>query len=220
MTTQPARPAITAILPTTLAQARALAKQLAGSAAVPVALRGKPDDLLAIILAGAELGIPPMRATANLYIGEQGKVLMSADCMVGICLSRGGAIWCSDDRDTFTTYNATRAEGTMYSWTWSDQDTIAAGLADRPWWVAYTKQMRHARASAAVARRAFPDVLAGIYCTEEARDFAPAAGGPGGAQDDVPTFRADQPARAPRSFVPDVEDVPRYDYDGLEGNRG
>ncbi len=204
------RSATSPIVPATLAQVRALAKTLAAGSAVPLALQGKPDNIIALIVAGSELGLPAMSAVRNLYIAADGVIAMKADAMAGLCISRGEAVYfrCSDDADDHTTYETKRGSQAPQSWTWTDLDTFAAGLQDRPWWQEYPRQMRHARAKSALARAAYPDIMAGIFSTEEVQDF-PHRYAEGNAVDDVPSFRVgDPPRKTPRSFTPDVDPVP------------
>lgn len=206
---RPTTEQINSFLPTSLAEAMAFAAALSAEGGIALSndLRAKPAAVLAMVLTGAELGIPPMHALQGMWVGNDGKVNLHADTMVAVCLARGGAKFfeCTCETETSVTYLAMTAAGREISWTWSDRDSDLAGLSTLPHWVAYKRQMRRARCKAALARDAFPDVLAGFYSTEEARDQRALVE----QLKEGVAFDVEQAARAvPKSFEPPVEPIP------------
>lgn len=198
-----------AIIPRTVDDVRSLAKMFAQSALLPAELRGKEADVFVSIVAGQELGLPPMQALRNVHI-IKGKPVMSADGMVGLCLGSGLAEYfsCIEEDDHCVTYETKRRGAPQpQRCTWTIEDAQRAGLMNNDNWRRYPRAMLKARCKAVLARDVYPDVLAGCYDTDEAREFS----GP----QPVPTA-------APRGDVVDAEFTEvketvkvEYDYDAL-----
>lgn len=64
---------------------------LARSSLVPRALKGKPDDVLLVMVQGAELGLTPVQSLSHLYVIE-GKVVPSAQVQAGLARRDGHEI--------------------------------------------------------------------------------------------------------------------------------
>lgn len=153
-----------ALVPRTLDEVRSLSAQFAKSALLPADLRGKEADVFVTILAGQELGMPPMAALRGIHV-VKGKPILSADSMVGVVLGRGIARYfrCVEESPTSVTYETLR-EGSPepQRCTWTMEDAKRAGL-DGDNWRKYPRAMLKARCKAALARDVYPDVLAGCY---------------------------------------------------------
>lgn len=163
-----------AIIPKTLDESRTLATLLAKSSLVPPDLRGKEADVFVQVLAGLELGMAPMASIRNVHI-IKGKPVMSADGMVALALGSGLAEYflCVEESDTSATY-ATKRKGSPHEQrcTWTAEDAKRAGLMTNDNWRKYPRAMLKARCKAVLARDAYPDVLAGCYDPDEAREFS------------------------------------------------
>ncbi len=72
--------------PATLTEALGLARMLSKSDLIPDALKDKPGDVLVVLMSGREYGVSPLRALQNFHV-VKGKVGMSAQIIVGMCLS-------------------------------------------------------------------------------------------------------------------------------------
>lgn len=158
-----------AIIPSSLPEVQSMAEILSKSTLLPDALRGKAADVVVQILAGQELGLSPMASIRGVHI-VQGKPLLSADTMVGLCLGSGLCEYfaCVEETATSVTYETKRRGSPVPSRvTWSDEDTKIAGLNTKDNWRLHKKQMRRARAKAILARDVYPDVLAGCYDPDE-----------------------------------------------------
>ena len=144
-----------------------LAHRVAGTEFVPTALRGKPEAVLACILAGHEAGITPMQALQKIHVIE-GRPALSAELMRGLVLQHGHEIWFEEQSSTRVTIGGKRAGGTRETKiTWTMDDAKRAGLADRANWKKYPRAMLAARATSELCRAVFPDVLAGLSHTVE-----------------------------------------------------
>lgn len=162
-----------AIIPRTLDEVRSLSAQFAKSNLLPDALRGKEADVFVSIMAGQELGLPPMAALRGVHV-VKGKPILSADTMVGVVLGSGMAEYfsCTAETSTSVTYE-TRRRGAPapQSCSWSMEDAKRAGLEGDNW-KKYPRAMLKARCKAMLARDVYPDVLAGCYDEDEAREFS------------------------------------------------
>ncbi len=163
-----------AIIPRTVDEVRSLAVMFSKSALLPEALRGKEADVFVSIMAGQELGLPPMAALRGVHV-VKGKPVLSADTMVGIVLGSGLAEYfsCLEETSTSVTYE-TKRRGSPHPQvcTWTMGDAQAAGLGGDNW-KKYPRAMLKARCKAMLARDVYPDVLAGCYDPDEAREFTP-----------------------------------------------
>jgi hypothetical protein len=162
-----------AIIPRTVDEVRNLAKMFAQSSLLPPDLRGKEADVFVSIMAGQELGLPPMAALRGVHV-VKGKPVLSADTMVGIVLGSGLAEYfaCVKESSDSVTYE-TKRKGSPHSQccTWSMVDAQLAGLGGGDNWRKYPRAMLKARCKAMLARDVYPDVLAGCYDDDEAREF-------------------------------------------------
>ena len=158
-----------AIIPRSMSDVQSLAEVLSKSNLLPDALKGKVPDIVVQILAGQELGLPPMASIRGVYV-VQGKPVLSADTMVGLVLASGLAEYfsCVEDTDQRVTYETKRKGSPVaQKLSWSTEDTKRAGLQAKETWRAYPRAMMKARAKAALARDAYPDVLASTYDPDE-----------------------------------------------------
>lgn len=152
-------------------QAWALAEKISSTDFVPTALRGRPEAVLACILAGHEAGVSPMQALAKIHIIE-GRPAMSAELMRALVLQHGHSL----DYEELTTTSVTavgQRSGSSRTTkiTWTIDDAKKAGLAEKAVWRKYPMDMLIARTTGRLCRLVFPDVLAGIsYTPEELED--------------------------------------------------
>lgn len=187
------------------------AQQIARTDFVPVALRGKPEAVLAAMLTGHELGIGPMQALSKIHVIE-GRPTMSAELMRALVLSAGHDLAIEESTVTKCTVVGRRHNSERDTRiTWTLDDAKRAGLDGKQNWRRYPREMLLARATAALCRAVFSDVLAGIsYSLEELtdgdvinvedRDAAPPAAN--GAAAAKRTARARRAATAQPSGVP------------------
>lgn len=141
---------------------------LAHSGLVPDALRGKPDDIMVILLAGREVGVAPIMAMNRIHV-VQGRATMSAELMLALVLRAGHSLDIIETNGEHCKVRAARRRSdtaTMFDFTM--EDARAAKLADKGTWKQYPAAMLRARAISTACRAVFPDVLMGIsYVPEE-----------------------------------------------------
>ena len=194
--------ALTPFEPEDIEQAIELSARLSRSGLLPGPLRGKPDDVLVIIMAGRDLGLSPMQALRSIYVVE-GRPSLSAELMRALCLTRPDVcqtfrlVESTPERCTYEAMRRGDREPTSVTWTMAD--AARAGLGGGTNWKKYPAAMLRARASADIARAVFPDIVAGLVATEEAEEIQ--------AQGEGERFAPPPaPARAPAA-APAVVDV-------------
>lgn len=208
-----------------------LAEKIAGTDFVPTALRGRPEAVLACILAGHELGIGPMQALSKIHIIE-GRPAMAAELMRALVLQAGHELEYADVSITSVTAEGRRRGSDRWTRvTWTADDVKRGQLDQKPNHRKWPRAMLIARATAELCRMIFPDVLAGIsYTIEELSDgdgpaglvdfgppelvearSAPAGPAPKTAQAQRQVTRPapeDDPAPAPAPARGEVPDLP------------
>lgn len=159
-------------------QAWKLAEKIAGTDFVPTALRGKPEAVLACILAGHEAGISPMQALSKIHIIE-GRPAMAAELMRALVLRQGHELEYSEVSTTSVTAEGRRRGSERWTRvTWTMDDAKRGNLDGKTNWKRWPRAMLIARATSELCRMIFADVLAGIsYTIEELEDSGDAPSG-------------------------------------------
>lgn len=127
-----------------------------------------PEQVLAVIVAGRELGLPIMAAVSSLYplpngsLGSDTKTMLSIVYRSGLCEDLG---WEFDDKSVRVW---TKRKGySKMEFTWGQDDDQRAGLGSKQVHRMYPRQMWLWRAVSALFRMAYPDVIQGLYGVEE-----------------------------------------------------
>lgn len=151
-----------------------LAAKIANTAMVPKALRGKPDEVLGILLYGREIGVGPMTALQQVHIVE-GRPTASADLLWARAQQAGHELWVEHTDDRQCTV-AGRRRG------WPDErpdtrvtftlaDATRAGLSNKDNWKKNPRRMLQARAKSELAKLVAGDsMLATPFSAEEVAD--------------------------------------------------
>lgn len=151
-------------------RAWALAQRVANTDFVPKALRGNPAAVLACILTGNEVGVGPMQALAKIHVIE-GRPAMSAELMRALVLRAGHDLGVEESSSTrCILVGRRRNSDTPSRMAWTIEDAERAKLTGRDNWRRYPTAMLLARATGALCRAIFPDVLAGVSYTAEELD--------------------------------------------------
>lgn len=153
-------------------EAYLLAQRVATTAIVPAAYKNKPDELLASILTGAELGLPPMTSMAKIH-NIQGRAGLAAELMRALPLSHGHSIWIEEASPIKVTVAGHRARDADHvsRISWTADMVKRAGLDGKENHRKFPQAMLLARATGDLCRTIFADCLAGIsYTVEELED--------------------------------------------------
>lgn len=166
------------IVPRTFGEAQAMCAALARSGLVPNMYIDKPENMIVTIMAGAELGLPPM-ASIRLYHIMDSIPRLSAEGIRAVLVSHPEIEYfephsCDDKHATWIGKRRGRPEKSA---TWTVEQAKRAGLWDRKNrdgspgnWQKYTEDMLNARASMRLGRMIAPDIMAGMVSREEASD--------------------------------------------------
>ena len=216
---------LTIISPRNLAEAKELANTLSLANTMPNVLKKSPADVLAIVMAGAELGLAPMQSIRGIVL-IQGRPTLSADAMGALVKAspKCDYLQCTESTAKVATFKTQRKgdpEPTMLSYT--IEEAQQAGLAGGDNWRKYPKAMLRARAQSAICRLVYSDLMLGVYDPDELEappaekhvesTVAPAASPPS----TVETLKADlKRKRMPIVDVPAaVASPPRVAGDGV-----
>lgn len=158
----------------------AMAVTLSAANAVPVALRGRPNDVFLVLLTARELGVAPTAALRTCYV-VNGAVTLAPKLRAAMVRQQHlGRIWPDpgNNREA-ATWHATRADedhAATYSYTFTLDDALAvpekvnqkmATLADKDNWKAYPQRMLSWRALGYLLDDIFPEVGTGLYSADE-----------------------------------------------------
>jgi hypothetical protein len=173
-------------------------------------------DMMAAVITGAELGVAPMASIRQLYL-INGQASMMAQLMAGLVFRAGHRISYLVDTDdesvTAVAYRISPTSGeyeSQGSWTFSKDDAELAGLESKTTYEQYPYLMYAARATSALCRLYFPEVLSGLgYVPDEIGVDIPPE--PLHAEADI---IVDDEAVAALEEVLDAEVI----EDGIEGN--
>jgi len=126
-----------------------------------------PEKVIAVMLAGRELGLPPMQSIRAISIVD-GKPTLAAETMLALAYQRvpGLAVEVKSSNEG-ATVTGNRPGGPSVTVTFSKADATAAGLLGKDNWRKYPAAMYRARAISAWCRVVTPDAILGCYTPEE-----------------------------------------------------
>jgi len=181
----------------TLQEIAWIARALVNAATLPRALRGKPGDILAVILAGRELGLGPMASTRMVHI-ISGQTSIATELKLAIAHNRGHDVMALAEGDGWCIVGcASHPEHPPVGWKMFEETeapsypglagwTLAAAITVESWegegdrraktetpligkanWRSYQRDMLFWRASAQFLRRHCPGLAGGLYTIEE-----------------------------------------------------
>lgn len=152
-----------------------LANRLSTTSFIPSTMRGKVGDITACLLAGNELGLPPMAALKSMDV-IHGTPGLRAHAMRGLLQSKGHEIELIESTDTVCRMRGRRAGAENWQTVvWTIGRAQMAGFpAKNPNYKTQPANMLVARATGEIARLIASDALHGVpYSVEELRDSAP-----------------------------------------------
>lgn len=207
-----------------LDEAYRLSQALAMAGLMPKDLRGKPSDVLAILLYGQEVGLAPMQAIQGIYV-VNGRPTLSAQTWLALLRRAGHKAFvpcktCDapgeehmpgkahadhpyepDHDDRHCRVTIVRGDtGASHTESFSLDDARTAGLANKDIWKQHPRRMTLARATSNCARFIVPEVAMGFYGEGEEFDA-----GEDSVAEEIAYQRAQDPAADVR--VDQVEDA-------------
>ena len=141
-----------------------------------------PGEALAVIMAGAELGIPPMASLRGIHL-VKGKVGMDYSLMIGLMRRAGYGVQWVTKSATRCELLLTHRDGTTHAEVWDVERAKKAGLwGGAGSWSNYPEAMLTARCTSSAARAFAGDVLAGCYSMDEVREISGGTASIGGSE--------------------------------------
>lgn len=144
-----------------------IAAGIARASVCPDSFRGKPNDVLTVILRGSDFGLSPWQSV-EAFFAINGRMGMYARTMVGILSSRGFELWedmeASND-DTVTWRGVRPGSEQVVSVTWDIERAKKAGYTNNKSHRYQTnpREMLRAKCQAELSRMLAPDLLLGLY---------------------------------------------------------
>ncbi|MFD8200028.1 hypothetical protein [Streptomyces sp. NPDC059701] len=145
-----------------------MAQKLAATSFVPASLRGKPGDITAAILAGAELGLKPMATLKSIDV-IQGTPALRAHAMRAVVQKQGHEIELVESTPEKCVMRGRRKGSDNWQTVeWTTARATQLGLLTKPEWKKQPQTMLVARATGELCRLIASDALHGMpYVSEE-----------------------------------------------------
>ena len=156
-----------------------LADTICDTEAVPKALRGRSDAIVAVMLQGYELGLGPMQSLRSIVM-IQGTPTLKAETMRALVMRAGHDIdlEATDEACTVRVHRRGWAPERWSTFTFTRADAERANLVGDNW-RKYPRAMLMARATSEACRAVFADVLGGVsYTPDEIGDTVPVPSSP------------------------------------------
>lgn len=196
-----------------------MAQKLANTSFVPQSLRGKPGDIAAAILAGAELGLKPMATLKSIDV-IQGTPALRAHAMRAVLQKQGHEIELVESTPQHCVMRGRRkGSETWQTVRWDLARAALMKLTDKAEWKKQPQNMLVARATGELARLIASDALHGMpYVAEELEGTVHAEVVPERAPLNISALTASAPppaAPAPvdAEYTVTREDTPAGDWD-------
>ena len=127
-----------------------------------------PQKALTVLLAGRELGVPPMQAIRGIHV-VNGRPSLSAELMLALAYQniRGFRFKVEASNEQVCRITAARPNADPVTLSFTITDAQRAGLTRGDNWTKYPAAMLRARCTSAILRVVAPDAIRGIYTPEE-----------------------------------------------------
>lgn len=170
------------------------AERMARTSFAPKAFQGKPDEIVAAVMFGAEIGLAPLQALQNISV-VNGRPAVWGDAALAVCQAHPAFEWIKEthegDGDSRTAVCEVKRKGMdAHTSRFGVADAKRASLWGKDTYKSYPDRMLQMRARGFALRNTFADALKGMVTREEAEDYEP-----------VRAEQIDQPTPAPRQSV-------------------
>lgn len=166
---------LAALVPQNIEEAFRLSQALAAAGdMVPKHFQGKPQEIMAAVMRGAEIGLMPMQALSNIAV-INGRASVWGDALPALMQRAGHQLDCvveGEGDSMIATATLIRGDtGQKIVRTFSAADAKAAGLWGKPGpWQLYKPRMLSMRARSLACRDGAADALMGLQVAEEMQD--------------------------------------------------
>ncbi len=214
---------IAAMTPTNMDETFRLAKALSLSGdMVPKHFQNKPEMIMAAIMQGASVGLPPMQAMQYIAV-INGRAVVWGDALPALVMAAGHFVDVEMEgqgKDRAAVATLTRKDGRKVVRRFSIADADRAGLLNKPGpWKQYPDRMLLNRARTFAVRDGAPDALVGLAVAEEVQDY-----GPDAARDVTPARATPRPGRAryvdPDPVVDEIHEAEAVETAQIEDRSG
>lgn len=145
-----------------------MAKALCVSGLIPEALRGKPEDLVVVLLQGRELGLQPMQSINGIDV-VKGRAFVKPALMAAKVKQHADCLYLTlvESTDKKATYKTRRrgSDEVILSYTW--EMASRANLVGKDNYRANPEAMLLARCLGRICRAEWQDVIGGFYVKGE-----------------------------------------------------
>ncbi len=178
-----------------------LAKSLAETTFVPAAMRKKPFEVAAAILAGREVGVSPMAALSHIDV-INGTPAIDAEMMRALIFKAGHSIQFIESTASRCVVQGRRAgESDWTKVSFTIDEARQMGLAAKDNWKRQPQNMLVARATSRLARLIFPDVIGGLSYTADEVEAVEVVTGDGEVIEAKPTKKIQRKELEPVEVV-------------------
>ena len=156
--------------PQNLNEALTISKQLATSDLCPKSFGGKPENVLAAIMMGHELGFGVMQSLSNIAV-VNGRASVWGEAVSALILNSGICEYLLDSvagegKMMAVTIKTKRTGMPEYVYTYSWADAERAGLTGKDTYQKYPKDMLYWKCLGRISKRIYADILKGIAIRE------------------------------------------------------
>jgi hypothetical protein len=172
--------ALTQFNPSGFGELIEFAKMVSRTQIVPTAYQGKPDDIVAAVIMGADVGLTPMQALQNIAV-IRGKATIWGDGLLAICQGHPAFAGIKEWIEEVGTPEATaycRIRRAVHGEIEETTQSFSVAKAKRAnlWgnkgpWSQYPERMLQMRARGFALRDTFSDALKGFLPAEEVSDY-------------------------------------------------
>ncbi|CAL9370888.1 hypothetical protein [Streptomyces sp. enrichment culture] len=205
-----------------------MAQKLAATSFVPQSLRGKPGDITAAILAGAELGLKPMATLKSIDV-IQGTPALRAHAMRAVVQKQGHEIELVESTPEKCVMRGRRKGSNNWQTVeWTIQRAAQMKLTEKAEWKKQPQNMLVARCTGELSRLIASDALHGMpYVSEELEGTVHAEVVPKKAPLSVAALTAPEPAQSSPAPAADAEysvqvgdqsEAGAWDQDAIDGS--
>lgn len=169
----------------TLSEVMSLGQQLFKARGIIPDHLKSPEQVVAVLLAGQELGLPPMVSLRSIQM-VKGKIVLSYDSIVGLLRRAGYDVKWEESSVKVATVLLTAPNGGTHRQSFTASQAETAGLWGKNTWALYPDLMLRARCVSHAARAFAADVLMGIYTEDEADEIRASPSDTESGERDVP----------------------------------